>query len=85
MKYKHTVVEWWYDEIKEKMENYVDYKIVWIIHHWWFIQVFMEKEITDEEYEKEAWEAIHNYHIYETQYEQQFENWQPKYKSDLFK
>jgi len=57
MKYKHTVIEWWYGEIKEKMENgYEDYKIAWIIHHWWFIQVFMEKEITDEEYEKEVQE-----------------------------
>lgn len=34
---------------------------------------------------KEIWAATHNYHIDETQYEQQFENWHPKYKSDLFK
>ena len=34
---------------------------------------------------KEVWIAIHNYHIDETQYEWQFENWQSKYKSDLFK
>lgn len=34
---------------------------------------------------KEVWEAIHNYHIDEAKYEQQFENWLPKYKSDLFK
>ena len=54
MKYKHIVIEWWYDEMKEKMKNCVDYKIAWIIHHWWFIQVFMEKEITEEEYEKEV-------------------------------
>ena len=34
---------------------------------------------------KEVWTATHNYHIAETKYEWQFENWQPKYKSDLFK
>ena len=33
---------------------------------------------------KEVWEAIHNYHIDEAKWEWQFENWMPKYKSDLF-
>ena len=34
---------------------------------------------------KAMWEAIHKYYRDEAKWEWQFENWMPKYKSDLFK